>query len=198
MSYPSILTYFMDRMSGFSTNTFKLFPQNQTSAVANQIIRVTLPSNSLLDLRSFALFFSASTTGEGARLPADISTLVNRVSISIGGIELQSGFNDYNVFKHAKAVFCGHAGDPANSHPSIVREVSYVDMKGNNGTSLLTGVQPEAYPSDNNQTQFCIDNWEGFLGSLEPRLFDSSLVGDIVVSIYLADNAVLTTSKTSL
>jgi hypothetical protein len=68
-------------------------------------------------------------------------------------------------------------------------------MKGNNGTSLLSGVQAEAYPSTFNQTQFCIDNWEGFLGSLEPRLFDSSLVGDIVLSIYLADNAVLTTSK---
>ena len=121
--------------------------------------------------------------------------MVNRVSVSIGGIELQSGFNDYNVFKHAKAVFCGHDGDPANSHPDIVRSVSYVDMKGNAGASLLTGVQPESYLDTFNQTQFCIDNWEGFLGSLEPRLFDSSLVGDIVISIYLADNAVLTTSK---
>ena len=80
MSYSPCLTYFLDRLSGFSTNVFRLEAQNQDSASANKILRFTLPSNALLNMRSFALHFSASTAGTagGGRLPPKIDTLVDR------------------------------------------------------------------------------------------------------------------------
>ena len=70
-AYPESMRYFLDEVNGFSTNTFKLFPQNQDSATANRILRFTLPSNSLLNLRSFSLFFNMTTEGNlaGGRLP---------------------------------------------------------------------------------------------------------------------------------
>ena len=57
MSYLPNLTYYLDRLSGFSTNIFRIEAQNNDSAAANKILRFTLPSNALLNLRSFALHF---------------------------------------------------------------------------------------------------------------------------------------------
>ena len=76
MSYSPNLSYFLDRLSGFSTNIFRLETNGADSATANKIIRFSLPSNALLNMRSFALHFNAQTdaTGKGARLPAKIDT----------------------------------------------------------------------------------------------------------------------------
>ena len=61
MSYSPQLVYFLDRMSGFSTNIFKLMPSGSDSSGPNSISRITLPSNALLNTRSFKLHFLAST-----------------------------------------------------------------------------------------------------------------------------------------
>lgn len=188
MSYSPALTYFLDRLSGFSTNIFRLEAQNQDSATANKILRFTLPSNALLNMRSFALHFQADanqTAGAGGRLPAKIDTLVDRVEVACGGVQLSAGANFYNVLRHAKDALEGDKTNPVLGHPDIVRAKSYVD------NTAITGTNNETYTADNKATQFCIDHWEGFLGSCEPKIIDSSLLPDIVVSIYLADNNVL-------
>jgi hypothetical protein len=181
----------LDRLSGFSTNTFRLETQGSDQSTANKILRFTLPSNSLINLRSFALHFNATANGTasaGGRLPAKIETLVERVEVSVGGIQLSAGSNFYNVLTHARQALMGDKSDPILGHPDVVRQVSYVD------NSTITTTNNETYASTNKSCQFCIDHWEGFLGTCEPKLFDSALVPDIVISIYLADNNVLTSS----
>ena len=67
-SFNPNLAYFLQRLSGVSTNYFKLEPQNATTAVAGNIIRFTLPNNCLLNLNSIALMLNAKITadaGEG-------------------------------------------------------------------------------------------------------------------------------------
>jgi hypothetical protein len=184
MSYSPSLSYFLDRLSGFSTNIFRLEPQNSASANPNQIVRVTLPSNALLNLRSFAFHFTAttsSTTGSIARLPDGIEGLVERVEVSCGGVQLSAGANYYNVLCKAKKALMDKHSDPVLGHPEIVRAKSYVDGAAKTGDETYTGTD----------SHFCIDQFEGFLGSAEPKIMDSSLVPDIVVSIYLADVNVL-------
>lgn len=189
MSYSPSLSYFLDRLSGYSTNYFKLQAQGSSSATANNIIRFNLPSNALLNMRTFALHFNATTDGTtaGARLPNKIDSLIERVEVSVGGVQLSAGANYYNVLCHAKQALMGDRSDPVLGHPEIVREKKYVD---NDGTLLATTAN-ETYVATNDSTQFCIDHWEGFLGSCEPKVLDSSLLADIVVSIYLASNNVL-------
>jgi hypothetical protein len=184
MSYAPSLSYFLDKMSGFSTNYFRLESQNATTASANQIVRFTLPSNALLNLRSFAFHFTATTASTGggiARLPADISSLVERVEVSAGGVQLSAGANYYNVLCAAKKALMDKNVDPVLSHPEMIRATSYVDGAAKASNEVYTG----------SQSHFCIKSWEGFLGSAEPKIMDSSLVPDLVVSIYLADNSVL-------
>ena len=66
MALPGNLSYFLSRMQGVSTNYFKIFPNNTGTATPSKILRFELPSNSLLNLRSLQLMFSASTTGATA------------------------------------------------------------------------------------------------------------------------------------
>ena len=178
MSYSPNLSYFLDKLSGFSTNYFKLEPQNATTASPNQIIRFTLPSNALINLRSFAFHFTATTSSSGAggfaRLPPDVSSLVERVEVSCGGVQLSSGANYYSVLCAAKRALMDKGSEPVLGHPEMTRTVSYVDGNDNSGDN-------EVYTGAN--SHFCIKNWEGFLGSAEPKIMDSSLVPDIVVSI---------------
>jgi len=198
MSYSPALTYFLDRLSGFSTNVFRLEAQNNDSATANKILRFTLPSNALLNMRSFALHFNASanlTPLAGGRLPAKIDTLIDRVEVACGGVQLSSGANFYNVLRHAKDALEGDKTNPVYGHPNIVRTTSYVDGFGDAGTSALTGKENESYPDDNKACQFCIDHFEGFLSTCDPKIIDSSLLSDIVISIYLADNNVLSSCE---
>ena len=202
MAYSPSLTYFLDRLQGFSTNIFRLETQNNDTATANKILRFSLPANALLNMRSFALHFNAKTTadGQGARLPAKIDTLIERVEVTAGGIQLSQGLNYYNVLRHAKDALLGDKTNSVCGHPDIIRTVSpvdgfgYVDANDAN-PDVLSAVLGERYPSTHKQAQFTIDHWEGFIGTCEPKILDAAILPDLVISIYLADNNVLTSSK---
>ena len=96
MALPGNLSYFLSRMQGVSTNYpyFKIFPNN-TGTTPSKIFRFELPSNSLLNLRSLQLMFSASTTGAtaGGRLPNKIDSLIERYALYAGGVLVSHGYN---------------------------------------------------------------------------------------------------------
>ena len=191
MSYSPQLVYFLDRMSGFSTNIFKLMPSGSDSSGPNSISRITLPSNALLNTRSFKLHFLASTVAAssvGGRLPADISTLIERVEISAGGVQLSQGTNFYNTLVNAKTALMGSRCDSVTGHSELVRANKF------DGESIASGAGiDETYSGTG--TPHVIDKWEGFLGTCEPKILDASILPDLVVSIYWASNSVLASAK---
>ena len=185
MSFSPALQYMLDRLEGLSTNHFILQAQNQTSNITPQsIIRFTLPSNALVDMHSFTLHFNCQTSagagGSRLRLPKGIESLINRVEVSIGGVAIAAGCNFYNVLCHAKQVVDGAYQDVGLGHPAIIpvsAEDNYV-----NGAALANAEAPVA---TNNQAQFAVAKWKGFLGECQPRVVDTSLMGDIVISVFL-------------
>jgi hypothetical protein len=200
MSYNPNLTYFVDRLQGVSTNTFRLETQNKTTAKQNDIISFDLPSNAILNLRSLKVWCNASTsaaaagsaTNSGARLPP-IDDLVERVEVSVGGVLLSQGTNFQNVLNEVlKAVQVEYC-DSVVGHPEYVRNISYVDGFGVGGTGPITGTDNEDYPSGENP-RFCIQKFHGFLATADPKLLDTSLMPDIRVRLYMASDNVLTTS----
>ena len=171
----------LDRLSGFSTNVFKLEPQGSNTAGPNNIIRITLPANSLVNFRTFALHFDAQTLGGVcARLPNKIDSLIERVEVTFGGVQVAAGNNYYSVLRHAKDALMGDKCDPVLGHKEINRAIS-------NETGL-------ALVADEAAAKYCINKWEGFLGTVEPQIVDLSLLPECVVSIYLTSNYVLTKS----
>ncbi len=192
MSYSPQLVYFLDRLSGFSTNVFKLMPNGSPDAGANQITRIVLPSNALLNTRSFKLHFRAScvaASSVGGRLPADLSTLIERVEVSAGGVQLSQGTNFYNTLVNAKAAIMGSRCDSVTGHSEVVRANKFDDSTAPIGST--EGLN-ETYASG---TPHCIDKWEGFLGTCEPKILDAAILPDLVVSIYWASDNVLASCK---
>ena len=195
MSYSPKLEYFCSRLEGLSTGIFRLESQNQTSNITPQsIIRFSVPSNALCDMHSFAFHFNCQTnSGTGSiahRLPNKIETMINRVEVSIGGVAVASGANFYNVLKHVKSIVDKDDSDAGMSHPEIITTGG-----NNNYVYGLSLTNAEAPPQAQNQAQFCVDKWCGFLGECQPQVIDSSLVGDIVISIFLEQpNLCLTVS----
>lgn len=197
---PSNLSFFMSRLQGVSTSHFKVNPQTTSSVGPNNLIRFELPSNTLLNFRSIRLLFNAEATGVGVSLPNDISSLIERVSVYIGGVLVANGFNGYNTLVHGKAALQGYKCG-ALAHPEMVRKVNYhtgqtavaaliADGSGESITDL-SGVN---VTDSNGVYFFCIDNFEGFLGSIEPSIMDTGLVSTIVIEIALADATVCSVS----
>ena len=199
MSYNPNLSYFLSRLQGLSTNYFRLEPQSSGSSAvtANKIIRFSLPSNCLLNTRSLSFHFNADcalTASAGGRLPADIASLIDRVELSSGGVQIAQGCNGYNRLVNMKKCLTVDKCDVTLGHPEVVRSVSYVDGFGDAGTSTLTSTENESYSTAGGITQFAIHDWEGFLGSVQPSIIDTSLLSDLTLTIYLAGNEVCSSS----
>ena len=179
MSYNPNLSYFMSRLSGVSVNYFKLEPQNTTSASAGKIIRFSLPNNCLLNLNSIAMHFNATMTGgSSSRLPNRIDSIIDRYTIEAGGVQIAQGFNNYNVFRHVKDNLTSEHLDSVLGHTELVRLKSYVDGQTKAGN--------ETYSTS--ATQFCINHWEGMIGTLSPSIIDTALMPEVVLTIFLAAN----------
>jgi len=195
MSFNPNLTYFVERLQGFSTNTFKLETQNKTSAKQNDIISFDLPSNAILNLRSLKVWCNASANAgavAGARLPP-INDLVERVEVSVGGIVLSQGTNFVNVLGEAMRALSYEDCDSVVGHPEYVRQKSYVNGLGA-GVAVLSGILNEDYITGlpTVPQKFCIDKFYGFLATADPKLLDTSILPDIRVRLYMASDNVLT------
>lgn len=185
-SLPQNLSYFMSRMQGVSSSHFKIFPQSSDNATAGKIIRFEIPSNAYVNMQDLRLFFNASTTGTCARLPDNISSLVERVAVYAGGVLIQNNFNGYNTLVKAKQSLGLVECDSVLGHPEIVRAKSY------HSGAAIASTDAEAYTSQDQA--FCISNWEGLLGSIEPKVIDTGLLPQITIEITLGDNNICTTS----
>jgi len=191
MSYPASVTPFLRRLQAHSTNTFKIEPSGARSSLgAGQVISYQLPSNSLLDLKSIRWMFNAKiTSGTRGRLPNKISSLVERYSVEAGGVVVYQGHLGYNVVKHAKDALemsaCEEATRNVQNHEEIPRltGVNDADISGGN----------EAPSEANDATQFCVDDWLGFMEA-KPEILDTSLLPELTLKIYLAPDAVCTDS----
>ena len=189
-SFNPNLTYFVERLQGFSTNIFRLESQQGSSAVAtsSSIITFDIPSNAICNLRSFRIMANMNAdvvAGAGARLPP-INDLVERMEVSVGGITLAQGANFINVLQEAKKALGATYGgcDATMGHPEYVRAKSYVD-----GSTIAT-TDNEVY-SSGASPRFCIMDLEGFFATAEPKLLDTSLMPDLRVRLHLASDNVL-------
>ena len=191
---PSNLSFFMSRLQGVATSHFKINPQTSNTGTANRIVRYEIPSNTLLNFRSLRLFFQMKATGNGASLPPDTSSFIERCSVYVGGVLVANGFNGYNTLVHAKAALQGSKCGTL-AHPEMVRKVSYHTFGTDGAGAAISATGNEDYTADAvKHDLFCIDNFEGFLGSCEPAIMDTGALATIVIEFALADNAIITSS----
>jgi len=196
---PSNLSFFMSRMQGVSTSHFKINPQTSGDVGPNRILRFEVPSNTIVNFRSLRLFANiecSNTATKATSLPNEgMSSIIERISVYVGGVLVANGFNGYNTLVHAKAALQGSKCS-ALGHPEMVRQKCYHSfLNSASANAVLGGTATETYAGDSaGNDYFCLDNFEGLLGSIEPQNIDTGLIGTVVIEISLADNTVCSVS----
>ena len=100
-NYPRSLQYFLNRLSGWTSNQVRLNVAGSTSAAASSMIEVSLPANTLCDLRSLAMQFDAtfnSATAADTFVPRYFpNVMIRRAEWSVNGITLSQSSNSYGL-----------------------------------------------------------------------------------------------------
>ena len=123
-----------------------------------------------------------------------VRDLFERIEVSCGGVILSQGANFANVMARARDALLGDSFDPVTGHAKIIRRKADYGQYTNltNGENELAG---QTVPTGETLFAFHAYEMEGFMSSVDPKLFDSSIIPDLRVRLYMAPNSVLSASK---
>ena len=121
--YPSHMAYYSKRINGFSKNTVRLNTQSTNSVNSNGIVSLTLPTNSIVDLKSLGMFFeididSAGGAADNAIFPRFTTSLMERVQVSVGGVAVGNAPNMNSAIAYLKQI-ATMSPDKADSQPHL-------------------------------------------------------------------------------
>jgi hypothetical protein len=177
--YPRNLSNFLNRLSGYNKNNVKLTVLGNNAANDGDIIQVDLPSNSIVDLSSLAWSFRMATQAQGGGrdlvIPTNIEGIIKRLAVEVNGQTLVN-MTDYNTLFHSLLYTTG----TEDYFRQRKINQSNADDPANNGN--VETFQAAAAGRNNNHI---IDTWLGFLGSAKPNFIDTSLLGNVRITITL-------------
>ena len=186
---PPSLSYMAEKLGQYETNTVKVFPQGDIQEyVEGQIMEFVLPSNCLVDLDSLFVSFAAGiddASSKIGRLPADIHSLIDRITIKMGSLTVDDGAHGWSVFKRKYDKLTGKTVG-ALSHPEIVR-AALTNTVASINASVPGASQQETITVSG--TDYVWDSFDKtFLGTCEPRILDTSILPEINIQFHLKRN----------
>tara|TARA_R110000868_G_scaffold121089_1_gene321319 strand:- start:1 stop:1389 length:1389 start_codon:yes stop_codon:yes gene_type:complete len=197
MVLPQDVDFGAEVLSNYSRNTFRIEPNSSTTATSGRIIQISLPENSVLDMKSLRMFFNIKTR-KGATsaatpvnilglLPANTESLISSIEVYINGVQVSQASNEYNTI--CKVLKLGSYNQDAQLSSGVL--VNHSKMVG-----TLTGVTASdifgtAQAGEGEHGDMCIDNWTNFLGTSATRFLPTDILGSIVIKLTLASDAVL-------
>lgn len=188
-------------LSGYAKQTVRCDPDRYTAVNAGDTIKVKLPPNTLVDLRSLVMFFNGSTTGVGANggnfqnrfFPRNSASIIDSLAVNINGqrIETIAEYNHlYNLlWDYSCSLENNISGKRTleNTDPSVK---SVLDETTGVILRSIAAAQTAA-PGGDIEKKFAITNWLGFLGSSSSEIVDTSILGDVEIEIRLAQPSIL-------
>jgi hypothetical protein len=179
--------------SGFSKQLIKITP-DRVLASPGDITTFRFPIGSVLNLQSLNLNWKATTKGTNPTLfPKYASTLIKRLSVSVNNVSVQI-INDYNV------VYNTYADMNSGNLTSRYNEKfdTTTDFVNTTLTSAVTVPQPLVGKNLLLATQGLITNermvinhFLGLLGGGSTPIWNTDLMGEIVVSVQWETQGVL-------
>jgi hypothetical protein len=181
--YPRSLSAFVNTISNYSRNTFKLLPYRTDGITPSQIIVVDLPSNALVDLDTLCLRFKMTTTATtSVCVPnKNIETIIDKLVVEINGQTL------------------GSASGLNQVYDMLLSYTQGADLKQKRALYQNSIGQAAAPGANITDQEFAIHNWLGFISSIQPSCIDTGLLGSVRLHVYLAPaaNALIYTATTA-
>ncbi len=195
-SLPKSLLYYTSQISNFTRNCVKVNSLNQTTLASNGVsqIRVAMPVNSVLNLKSLSMHGVVSTTGETADAAGEdnhalipkggIGALLQRVTWSAGGVSLDNGPVPYHVIYAVKENL--EKGNQKSMSDDRVLQQSNIEDKD----SLQEQVGDKPVPALGQQKRLIQNNFLGF-SECHPTYLDMSLLPECFLSIQWGPGSLL-------
>ena len=183
--YPRNLSAFLNRLSGYNKNNVTMNVLGSSSANQGDTIQVELPTNSIVDLSSLAWAFTvtyADPTANGKKVtpPINCEALISRLAIEVNGQTL-CNLTNYNVLYHTLLYLS------ATEDYQRQRMVAQ-----SNSSDSAAGAAVDIAAGATRTEEHVIDSWVGFLGTAKPNFIDTSLLGNVRITITLASSEVMT------
>ncbi len=193
---PENVDFGAEVLSNYSRNTFRIEPNSSTTATSGRVIQITLPENSILDMKSLRMFMRVTTTKGVATgphdvlalLPANIEALISSIEVYVNGVQVAQGSNEYNTI--CKVIKLGAYNQDAQLSSGVL--VNHATMVGSlDGVTLPGDIFGADLSGNGENGDVCIDNWCNFLGTTATRFIPTDVLGSITIKITLASDAVL-------
>lgn len=190
--FPRNLAYSVKSLSSFSKTTVKLTPDKWTDVGATETIRVKLPPNSLIDLRTLTMYFDGTitTTGGKAHFPRLSSSVIEQMSIYVNGTMIEN-IQQYGVLYNTLFdLDCGGIDQFSkrsvleNFDPSVSYSADYA------GSAAVCAFNTDAATANDTKKPMMINNWLGFIGSASTPVIDTNDCSDIYIEMRFAPSTV--------
>ena len=186
--YPRNMSAFLNRLSGYNKNNVKMNVLGSPTANGGDVIQVDLPTNSIVDLSSLAWAFdvtyaASGTDTQNCQSPINAESIINRLAVEVNGQTLVN-LTNYNTLFHALLYM---TGTEDYQRQRLVAQANTTDGQ----------TQGTCAASDNAAVtrQHVVDSWLGFLGSAKPNFIDTSLLGNVRITITLAGGDIIATDN---
>lgn len=201
-SFPKNLAYNIKTLSGFSKTTCKLTPDRTGTINHGETIKVKLPSNTIVDLRTFTMFMKGTTSqssGSKVHFPRLTSSLIKTLAVYVNGTLIER-IDNYNILYNKLYDLDGGGVDQVskrfleNADPSIgFKVVSDVDdVTGGNVT-----IKTKPGTANEYQQKLMVNNWLGFLSTCNCPCPDTNDLNNVEIEITFAEEKVLWASSSS-
>lgn len=181
--YPRNLSNFLNRLSGYNKNNVKMNVLGNLDAKQTDTVQVDLPTNSIVDLSSlawaFRLEYKASGQAHNVDLPINAESIISRLAVEVNGQTLVN-ISNYNVLFHA-LLYTTATEDYQRQRKTA---------QGNTMRGIANGTS-ERLQNVATHRDHVIDTWLGFLGSAKPHFIDTSLLGNVRITITLASGEII-------
>lgn len=180
-SFPKALAYNIKALSGFSKQAVRLTPDKYDSIKPSDTIKVALPQNTLVDLRTLSMYYEA-IGDTNCHMPRLSSSIVKTLSIYING-NLVERIDNYSVLYNKLYDMDGGGADQSskrfleNADPSVYYETGIAS------TSLATGVFKISANNAAVKRKFAINNWLGFISTLSTPIIDLNDLNKVEIEI---------------
>jgi hypothetical protein len=193
--FPKNLAYNIKTLSGFSKSTVVLTPDKYATVNQGDTIKVKLPSNTIVDLRTLSMHFKGTceSTQSSLHFPRLSSSLIKTLAVYINGTLIER-IDNYNTLYNKLYDLDGGGVDQTakrfleNSDPSVGYKIGATSVDKSAGARINKCLVTTA--SDVKQ-KFMVNNWLGFLSTSSCPCPDTNDLNNVEIEITFDNEKVL-------
>jgi hypothetical protein len=155
-----------------------------------------LPSNAILDLDTFSMYFTGTTTCTSSTGSAGACCFPKNIESIIRNLNVQCADRTIDNILEYNRIFNTMMDHMSGTSSDFKRQV--MCNGGLNVQEKIEAVSGSGWSIANETgTRYAIHTWLGFLGSCRPRLIDASVMNPLKVTIELAPSQILVQNATA-